>query len=521
MKVSDIFVSNQITSQGQSVAGQDGVILRQNAQQGQQGFDVNDFKPGQIISGELLQAEDGEALIKLTNNATLNAKLDQNILLELGKTMNFQVRSNGTALMLTPLQANLSVEGPVSRALEMANLPVNSATGELTKLLMQAGLPIDKNHLQQYFREMVSHPSGQISDLVDLHRLGMPVTEENLSQMNSYKNLTHQLTLGLNQTSEDLFQTISNLTGQGKTTEAAQLFRDVLTLMSEENLPEDSQGEKIQGERIQNPVNLSEEFNVLSGKELTDKIDQFLKQENYSVNDKIDFVSRLLTQGMLKGHEDLAKAVLDSPEVKRLLSDQMGKQWSITPEQVQDPKEVERLYQRLGKQLKGITTALENANQTQTNAFQSATNMNQNLDFLNQINHMYSYVQLPLRLQQGEAHGDLYVYANKKNLAQKDGPITALLHLDMEHLGPVDVYVSMQNQKVGTKFTVGDDETLDFLEAHMDLLTARLEKRGYQISVQTSVKVKEDASETSGIGPILEKESPGLMIQTRGFDVRT
>ena len=161
---------------------------------------MSDLTPGQVIRGELVSTEDGQIQIKLSNDTLVNARLDQNIALEPGKAMNFQVRSNGQTLMLTPLQANLSMEGPVSRALEMANLPVNSATGELTKLMMEAGLPIDRNHLQQFYREMVHQPAGQISDLVDLHRLGLPVTEDNLNQIGSYKNLTHQLMAGLEET---------------------------------------------------------------------------------------------------------------------------------------------------------------------------------------------------------------------------------------------------------------------------------------------------------------------------------
>lgn len=565
MRISDIYSSNQITNQGRSVSGQEGIAQQNSAQEQGSGAALKDLAPGQILRGELVNSENGTVQIKLGNNTLLNASIDQNIALETGKLMNFQVRSNGQTLMLTPLQANLSVEGPISKALEMANLPVNSATGELTRLLMQGGLPIDKNHLQQYYREMIQKPAGQISDLVDLHKLGIPVTEENLNQISSYKNLTHQLISGLEQTSSELLQTISGLSEEGKTMEAATLFREILQLMGEETTQQEEgvsesadgrtsvragegiavadaeglpvmEGKEDAGTTVKNNAPLQEQFDQalmkpnpqgqstvsegISSDQYSRALNQVLSQAG-SEREKIDFVSQLLGKGMQEQNKELLKAMTDSPSVRSLLSDQFSKQWTITPEQVQDPKEVENLYHRLSKQLRGISNALENAGQTQGAAYQSSTNMNQNLDFLNQINHMYSYVQLPLKLQQGEAHGDLYVYTRKKNLADKDEPITALLHLDMEHLGPLDVYVSMQNQKVGTKFTVADDETLDFLEEHMELLTQRLEKRGYQISVQTSVKEDGDAKENSGITPILDKAAPGLLIQARGFDVRT
>ena len=89
----------------------------------------------------------------------------------------------------------------------------------------------------------------------------------------------------------------------------------------------------------------------------------------------------------------------------------------------------------------------------------SVNNLQQNVDFINQINQTFAYVQLPLKLSQGNGHGDLYVYTNKRNLAKQEGNISALLHLDMEHLGPVDVYVTMTGgDHVNTKFYLKDDE---------------------------------------------------------------
>ena len=134
---------------------------------------------------------------------------------------------------------------------------------------------------------------------------------------------------------------------------------------------------------------------------------------------------------------------------------------------------------------------------------------------------MYTYVQLPLRMQQGNAHGDLYVYTNKRNLAGKDGTVSALLHLDMDHLGPVDVYVAMQNSKVSTRFFVADDEMLDFLGAHMDLLTDRLRKRGYDCSMSMEIRgEKASGSTKGGLGPLLEQEK-GVALSHYAFDVRT
>ena len=198
----------------------------------------------------------------------------------------------------------------------------------------------------------------------------------------------------------------------------------------------------------------------------------------------------------------------------------LNKTWTIKPEEVADAKQVSGLYDRLDKQLKSLAQVLENTNQTNSNAYRATTNLIQNLDFLQQLNQAYTFVQLPLRLQQGDnAHGELFVYTNKKHLAAKEGEISALLHLDMEHLGPVDVYVAMQNERVNTKFYVKDDSMLDFLEAHMDLLTERLQARGYQMSVHLQT-LEEEEEPKNAIRQILQADGH-VPVAQYAFDVRT
>ena len=64
----------------------------------------------------------------------------------------------------------------------------------------------------------------------------------------------------------------------------------------------------------------------------------------------------------------------------------------------------------------------------------------QNVDYMNQLNQLYSYVQLPMKLTTQNAHSELYVMTRKKRLGEKGGAFTALLHLDMEVLGSMDIY---------------------------------------------------------------------------------
>ncbi len=97
---------------------------------------------------------------------------------------------------------------------------------------------------------------------------------------------------------------------------------------------------------------------------------------------------------------------------------------------------------------------------------------------------MFTYVQLPLKMQSREANGELFVYTNKKSLTKKDGSVSALLHLDMEYLGSLDVYVALNDQKVSTKFYLKEDSALDLIAQNIDMLNERLQKRGYSMNAE-------------------------------------
>ena len=199
----------------------------------------------------------------------------------------------------------------------------------------------------------------------------------------------------------------------------------------------------------------------------------------------------------------------------------MEQNWHVEPKQVADKENMQRFYQKLLLETSTLNELTKNITGDKSAISQSMGNLQNNLDFMNQMNQMVSYMQLPLKFTDSEAHGDLYVYTNKRALAGKDGNVSAFLHLDMEHLGPTDVYVAMQNERVSTQFYLRDDEALDLVESHLDMLTKRLQEKGYNMSVTASIK-EEDVKKT----PIDHfKEAKGISANTNiisklSFDVR-
>lgn len=183
--------------------------------------------------------------------------------------------------------------------------------------------------------------------------------------------------------------------------------------------------------------------------------------------------------------KDDIKNVFLSSGFKNTIQQAVQKQWFLEPSEVADKGTVESLYRRLDQQTRQLTDTLSGLARPETPLAQDLSNMNQNMNFMNQMNQMYQYIQLPLKMNGGEATGDLFVYTDKKSLAQKDGNVSAMLHLDMQNLGMVDVYASMTAAKnVFTKFYLESDEMLDFIEANIHILNERLTGRGYQLTTE-------------------------------------
>ncbi|MEE1037948.1 MAG: hypothetical protein U0K95_02185 [Eubacterium sp.] len=203
----------------------------------------------------------------------------------------------------------------------------------------------------------------------------------------------------------------------------------------------------------------------------------------------------------------------------RQLEKAVKEKWSLTPEEVSSKEKVVDFYDRLAKQVTQLSEMVEEAVKQTNVQSRGLQNLSQNLEFMNELNQVFQYVQLPLKFSENQAHGELYVYTNKKRLTQKEGTLTAFLHLDMEHIGPVNVHISLEEQKnkVTTRFEVTPD-LLTFLSPYMGELERRLSKLGYQVKsslspLQETKTVLQQVEEQKGTTNV------NLSYQT--FDMRT
>lgn len=208
----------------------------------------------------------------------------------------------------------------------------------------------------------------------------------------------------------------------------------------------------------------------------------------------------------------------------KLIGKELQNTWLLDPKEVENGKNVTEFYNRINNQVNSVIHSMAQSLSESSALMQNLQQFQENVDFLNQLNQFMPYVQLPLKMNGQSATGDLYVYADKRSLAGGKDTVSAALHLDMQHLGMVDVFVKMQDKNVSTEFCLESEETLDFIAEHMDMLSERLERRGYSLSTEMKVKeqqmsLKEDilpATESLSV----ETKSQGDAIAVYRFDVR-
>ena len=504
MKLSQLFSGEVRTDSASSHTNQ-----LTPAQMEQANRQLRSLVPGQTISGEILSRNGGEVQIRISEDIILNARVDRNLNLEVGKNMTFEVKNNGSSLTLSPLFTNVATDITVLKALDMAGLPVNRVSIDMTQQLMAAGMPVNRNNLQQIFREINSFPQGEVSDIVNLHRLQMPVNEANVNQMISYRNLNHQLTQGMDAILDALPEVFDSMMEQGDAAGAVKLYQEVLQLIRDggmtvsgegaadglpgqingetgtenapgnfagdglrlpsgdvsgimgtgENVgPEGVQGGVLSPEMLQEIFTGSEEMpmgaeeqsrgQMLPGKgaegmetaaaeqpvqgggtgeqvpmqirtaaaremlEILDSVKlpsgeasalrsqilQFVRGET-DVRTFFGMLSSYAQEtGISAGSARLLEKLFSGSKFRQLLSGQLKAGWMLRPEEVASPGRVEEMYRRLDRQLRSLESALESAGQTGGTAYRAVSSMSQNLDFLQQLNQMYTYVQLPLRL---------------------------------------------------------------------------------------------------------------------------
>ena len=203
---------------------------------------------------------------------------------------------------------------------------------------------------------------------------------------------------------------------------------------------------------------------------------------------------------------------------KLMLKEALEQQWMIKPGDLEkNPKKLDGLYDKIEKQITNMETILKTSGVVNPKAEALADNIRGNIEFMNQINEAYTYVQVPLKMNEKNASGQLYVYTNKKSMSNPDKELSAFLHLDLEHLGGTDVSIKMLHRKVTTNFYLDSDESYALVKQFLPVLEKRLQDKGYNCELN----VNSGSKQMNFVAGFLKKDLPPTgQVHRYSFDIR-
>ena len=601
---------------------------------------IGDLSAGSIFEGTINSERGGKVTLALGNGQTITARLDGKMDLQQGSSMFFQVRANdGQTIAIRPYTELGNVSNPILlNALSAAQVPATDRTLVMVDTMMQEQMSIGRQSILDMAKLVGANPDANVQTIVQMTKLGLPVTEEMAAQFENYLSdrqaLVGEMDLAAGHMMEllsdealspetafslygkmlDIFMPgaeaadagVTAVAGQkssaaeagaGAMAEAVEQENAATVAEAEAGAPTAAEqgtaaasavaeeagaastaetagqgaaaeaetgvgvtaeltygrtaetpgtvGELLSKEQIEHLGKMLRNIPALIGNEeifaggeqeevfvdtLSEEGPEVAKlmaqeeaaQEQPVLNEKLtaeQFLQKLgraLAQNGGFGFAGMQK-LFAGKEFQTIFRSVIEKQWLLQPEELKQEHKVSGLYERLEQQLSQMEEAVRATGSTQNTFLQTASQVHGNLEFMNQMNQIYHYVQLPLKMSGQNANGELYVYANRKNLRDPDAELTAFLHLDMEQLGSTDVSVRMQNRSVRTNFYLEDDASYDLVEKHLEVLNKRLKSKGYQSSI-TVTHEKKDISFKENI--VKKGKATVGSLHRYSFDVR-
>ena len=207
---------------------------------------------------------------------------------------------------------------------------------------------------------------------------------------------------------------------------------------------------------------------------------------------------------------------------KAMIKNALTRQWMITPEQLKESDKqltdkIGRLYEKVSEQLDKMQEIIKSSGAVKENVSALAENIRGNIEFMNQVNNVYTYVQIPMKMNGHNASGQLYVYTNKKNITDPDKELSAFLHLDMDNLGATDVSIKMLKKEVSTNFYMDNDEAYILIERFLLKLEEKLRNKGYSCKLS----VVNEKHHVNFVDDFLKKDLPPAgQLHRYSFDMR-
>lgn len=498
---------------------------------------------GQIqnITGDqvnILLANNKTLIAHMTESLTMNIGDSLNFMVKENNGTNVVIKPFNQ-------EVNMMKDNAIFKALELNNLSPSEKNYQIAEALMNKNMPLDKGSMQKIMQQAYKYPEASIDTLVTMNKLNIPVTESTINQFNEYLSNNHQMMNNLNSLVSDITKFTSDMINNitlgtdkqsfgglneildfnskllGSLSDLPDMstadFKSLITenMTNANNLKPLHEGSSslVSGQISETPNQalstldsttvLSQNISALSDKLSLDegKIQDVFRQladlgfnENTlnSVIKESDTPMKLMNNinklisdakdvGMSLPPEQI-KDLIKSDSYMNMFTEALKKKMTIDPNNMKDPHELDELYKSLYDKAGKLMDNFSGTGSSGQNLADSAKTMQDKIEFIQNLNEMYAYTQIPVNIAGKDVNSELFVYMNKRSMKESKEEVSALLHLDMDHLGATDVHVSLRGSNVHTRFYVEDEESARIIDEHMNMLEKAINDNGFSLT---------------------------------------
>lgn len=468
--------------------------------------------PGQVFLGEILDITSQGIKIQINPQQILFARLGEQVELNIGQQMAFQVKEHqGEQIIIRPMQEqNTGSMLAAERALSANGFTQTERNVQIVQSMMQEGLPLNRETIRSIMQSAVEHPEVDIRQLTAMHRLHIPITQENIEQFQAYRNGEHQLSVQTESVLQSVESALKTLSENGSPKELQSLNQELIDAFAWREAGA-GEGDTVLQLSAANPeaeVSGTEELrqllkSLLVPEEDIQKLLQNSKGSGAMLAELTDYLAEYSAsdagaEGEAAAFSEALQTFLQSDSYRGLVIRSMRESWSLRPSQMQEPEEIDELYRSLFTQSSKLEEAFQSAGSAHSELSEHSQNMRDNLQFMQELNKQFVYAQVPLNMEEGPVNSELFVYTRKKQKQVSEDGTRVLLHLDMPNLGMTDILVSLKGKRLHAGFTMEDGRSIDLMRSHMGELQKVLEKKGFVYTNEIQRAEQKVQNETVG-----------------------
>jgi len=468
---------------------------------------------GQLLKGQVLDLRANQIQVLLENGITVSARTEGTLELSIGETAKFLVAQTSEEQILLKLaKEETPVENPlIDKALSSANIQKTERSVSIVTELLNHQQPVNEAGIRHYLSLSSKYPELPVKNLILMELHHIPVTKENVEQFVNYQDRNAKLLIQAQDMLQTLTKAVNKMPEGTAKQEIIQELQQVLDM--EQSVAEQSVAEQPL------PVVHIPTGTPANPESAPAMQDTFFPEQTTAPETLLPNVSANIT-GTESPFPSISAHPADTHKDTVPPSENLFDTFLLNPEDVAEPENIQNYYDEINEKLANLEQIAQKVAEysAETDPAVTPKQMRQNLSFMEAVNNIFPYIQLPLRFKETPAHGELYVYEKKKTLKPSDS-LSALLHLELEALGTMDIFVTLAGAHVTTRFSMTDKESGNFIQTELPKLSEALAAKGYILQSEVTIRKPEEENTPTLLEQFLEEHAPGGLNRYT-FDIR-